>query len=246
MLRLASQRSKGKLLEYQSTQDAGLILHPVVLIGGLQQWLKGDSLGTVNGASISSWQDFSGNSRHASSPGGSQPTVLANAQNGLSCSRYNGSSYFNLGNYLTGFTAGQVFIVVRASQDPNQSGTDGLWHIGNSASDSTRWSFTDGVIYDTFGTSSRKTTVNPSPSLTVFNIYSVMSKAGQWTSWLNNTQLYNTTSNAVSWPTTPRIGQGVGFSWSGDIAEFLLYNKELSTADRGVVHNYLKSKWGTP
>ncbi|MHB9130016.1 MAG: LamG-like jellyroll fold domain-containing protein [Armatimonadota bacterium] len=52
----------------------------IVPIGSLA-WLSGDSV-TLNGATVSSWDDTSGNKLNATGTGNSQPTLVSKAQNG--------------------------------------------------------------------------------------------------------------------------------------------------------------------
>ena len=104
--------------------------------------------------------------------------------------------------------------------------------------------FTDGVIYDTFGSTVRKTVGNPTPSLASWRIYSVYSAAGDWQSYLDSTSLFSTGTNTVSFSATPSFGSNGGELWTGDVAAVVFYDHKLSGTVRGNVWTYLQNKYG--
>lgn len=212
-------------------------------------WLAADAIaGVSDGGNITTWADASGNSNNGTATGllGVRPTYQANIINGKPVVRFYGSSqtYFTFPNFASGFTAGEVFIVVKTTSDPGAS-NGGLWHFSSDAGN-THYCYADGMIYDNFGTDSRKNTVNPTPSLASWNIYNVSSGAGNWTSRLNGTVIYVTGSNTVAFGTSPKLGESVGggTDLTGDVAEFILYNSVLDTTTRASVVSYLQGKYG--
>ena len=97
--------------------------------------------------------------------------------------------------------------VVRLAQDPPWDGdTSGHPFVTNDAANS-HYPFSDGIIYDTFGTTVRKTVGDPAPALTNAHIYIAISAASDWRSYLNGTLLFSTATNAVSFDVIPRIGE---------------------------------------
>jgi hypothetical protein len=220
-------------------------------ISGLVAWFKADAIsGKNDGDAISSWTDSSGNTNHAVQATGSlQPLYKTAIQNGKPVVRFDGTDdYVQFGD-ASALTAGTGFIVAKANADPAAASTNaGLWHLGTHAATPTFYPFTDSNVYDAFGTDSRKSTGNPTPTLAAFNVYTVSSAAGAWTSWFNGTQHFTTATNTVSFPTDPKLGRGIaaGVALLGDIGEFLLYNSALSAGNRQAVEAYLKAKWATP
>ena len=211
-------------------------------------WLKAD-LGTgqtVDGASVTTWSDQSGNSNNATGSG-TPPVYKTNVQNGLPVVRGSGLGPFFTLPSLASLTVATVVIVVRSIDNGVSTNKDGLWAIGTSANE-TLFPYVTNTIYDDFGTNSRKTTVSPPTSLGVFNVYEVQTAAGAWTSWLNGTQLYTTASNTVAFSATPLLfkANSTGNTFDGDLGELLLYPTALSTANRQAVEAYLKAKWATP
>lgn len=214
-------------------------------ISGLELWLKADAITGLNDADpVATWPDSSGKGRDATqSVAGNKPIYKVNIQNGKPVVRFNGSSNFmNLPDFLTGFSAGEICLVIKLNNDPPTAGSGGLWEFGSDTLAS-HYCFTDGTIYDAFGTNARKTTVNPTPTLAAWRLYNVSSASAAWTSRLDTTQLFTTATNTVAWTTAPKFGGSGTFFTDGDIAEIVLYSSVLGSADRTSLQNYLRDKY---
>ena len=217
-------------------------------VSGLELWLKADGItGLANADPIATWPDSSGNSRDATqATSGMRPTYRTNVVNGKPIVRFDGSDdYFALPNFLTGFTAGEIFCVLKIDADPPATGGAtgiGIW--GSGIQSHLPW--TDGIIYDSFGSTARKTTVDPTPALTSWRLYNVTSKSGEWTSRLDGVQLYTTATNTVGWSSAPILGysQAALYYLDGDLAELLLFSRELTSGERANVQSYVASKYG--
>ena len=202
----------------------------------------------LNGGTVASWLDISGNGRHwtqGSAP--LQPTWVAsaiNGQPGLSFSAAATQELVGPDLFALGLTAAETFIVFQLNADPPATGAKcGLWRTESAASVAVV-PFTDGVIYDGFGSTVRKTTVNPTPSLASPRIYSVITTSSEWTSSLDGVQIFTTATNAVGWNTATRIGSSVTNWFDGIMCEWLVYPAKLSTADRAKTIAYLKARYG--
>lgn len=218
---------------------------------------------TADGAALAQWNDRSGNARHAlQATGANQPTYRSTAAvvplaNARPVVQFNGtSSFMNVPDFLTSFTAGTAFVVFRVTTDPpattNNSSAAGapLGRWGDST-DANHQPFSDGNIYDSFGTTARLNTGNPATALTAFHIYSVMSAASDWRSYINGTLFFSTATNTVGWRTAPTLGRvsnaGQGDYWlDGSIAEVVFYGRLLNATERGQVETYLRDKYATP
>jgi hypothetical protein len=156
--------------------------------------------------------------------------------------------YFDVPNFMTGFTAGEVFVVTKINNNPPASAVQsGLDKTGSTAN-IPLYPQTSGVVADSFGTDTRKNSAgNPEPDslLTNFHIYNRISASGEWTSNLNGTQLFTTATNTVAWNTAPRIGGDTtaGSYLDGIMCAWILYSRKLSTAERSNVKNYLATKY---
>lgn len=222
-------------------------------VSGAHVWLKADAItGLADGAAVSTWADSTGAGRNATQTfADEQPTYRTGVTNGKPVVRFDGANdYLKFANVFTGLTAAEVFIVVKIVLDPPTDGLrSGLWDLG-STSDATHYPWTDGTIYDEFGTSARKSTVNPTPALTSWRVYNVSSGSGVWANTLDNVDLLVTDINTVGWATTPLLGVSADANFfyrlDGDIAEFLVYNRTLTAAERKTVHDELRAKWIAP
>lgn len=204
----------------------------------------------TDGDAIATWTDKSGQGNDLTQSSGSlKPLFKQGAVGGRPALLFDGvDDFLTVPNFLSAFTAGEVFLVFkRTIETPPSSAKSGLWEFGTS-SNATNFPFTNGIIYDDWGTNTRKTTVDPSPALASPNIYNVISASGEWTSNLNGTQIYTTASNTVGFTTTPSIGRsqvtGLDIFYDGYIAELLIFNAKLGTTDRDYVKNQLGGIYG--
>ena len=71
----------------------------------------------ANGAAVTSWQDISGNARHAVGSGATTPVLVTNAINGKAALRFDGvDDYLTLPSGFQDFTAGMsLYVVMRPS-----------------------------------------------------------------------------------------------------------------------------------
>jgi hypothetical protein len=196
------------------------------------------------------WPDISGNGRNATQgTAGNQPAIISGGLNGRQVRRFNGStSRLEIGQFLSG--AATAFYVCKRVTDPAVSvGTTGpvLGDWGTAAgSFGNHFPWTDGVIYDHFGTAARKTCGNPTVSLTSWRLISQLTAASDWRFYIDGSLFFSTDANNVAWRAGPKIGVSYNYSYYyyGDIAEILIFPTALSPADRLAVERYLGAKWG--
>lgn len=195
-------------------------------------------------------EDKSGNGRHwTQATAGSRLLWQPGVVNGHAVARADGVDDHWTGPDLSTLTAGEVFIVVKLDADPPAADAQtGFWDIGSDTNLADAIPFTDGVLYDSFGSTARKTTVNPTPSLaTAFRLYNVVSVSGEWTSFLDGTQLFTTATNTVGFTTTTLLGRSAGGAVNsfldGDIAEFILFPRKLSAGEKTQMKAYFASRY---
>jgi hypothetical protein len=220
---------------------------------GLILWAEADNVTASDGDQLSQWDDDSGNNYHFKQATQIlRPHYLVNQINGLPAIRFYGTNhYFNVSNVLNGLslTAAEVFIITKTVADPAASAaTMGLWSISGTDED-TGYTFTDGVIYDGFGSSARKTTGNPTLSLTSWRLYNVQTAANAWTNRIDGEVHYGTGVNTVDFDQTTHLHLGV--SWSdntymmdGWIALIAVYDHVLSESARDNFEDYTVRKYG--
>jgi alpha-tubulin suppressor-like RCC1 family protein len=218
---------------------------------GLQLWLRGDA-GITSDANnaVSQWADGSGNSFDAfqNSPGYA-PLVVPGAANGKPVLRFDGvNKLLELPNFMSGKSAGEMFVVMRASAtQPDWPGFMTIGTGGEPWSGGSAYPSQSGTITDDFGSSTQHGTAKPIQDLTQFHIYDAVSTANEWTDRINGLLHYSTALNTVSFNNSPKLGYGYGAVTSGffagDFAEILIFDHALSVADRKSVEAYLSSKY---
>lgn len=212
----------------------------------LKLWLRADTISASDSDALASWSDESGQSNDATQgTGGNQPIYHTNRINSLPTVTFNGTSqYFSLPDFASAFTQGEVFIVAKVASDPPsiQSKT-GLWSFGT-ATNNTHYPWTDGVIYDTWGSTTRHTVGNQFQPLTTQRLYNVSTAAGSWIARVDGVQVLSDGSNTVGFPTAPTLGKSLqSFYLNGEIGEIAIYSAPLSSDDRASVVSCLMTKW---
>jgi hypothetical protein len=212
-------------------------------ISDLQLWLHPRSFALSGGDPISTWADSSGNGRNATSSGTNRPTYRASGgSNNQPYAEFDGTTdQLDLPDFLTSYTAGHIFIVVKVANDPPSSNVGpavGEWsYLGGNQS---HYPYSDGVIYDNWATSVRKTVGNPTPSLASWRVYEILSKSGNWTAWLDGTQIFNTGTNTVQFGTTPKIAVNSGLSrMEGNMHEIIFFSRDINSTEIATVKTYL-------
>jgi hypothetical protein len=214
-------------------------------LNGLNLWLIGDGAWE---SPLGYWQDYSGNNNNAfQNTTADQPTVVANALHGHSVVRFSGSSQFlTLPNVLNGATAGEMFVVTRTQSPVPTSGIALLQFGANSRTYGAIYPWTDGKIYDDFGSSAQQVVGNVAQPLNQAHIYNVTAQAGSWIARINGLEQYSNATNTVSFSSAPVLGTRLleDIFYKGDIAEVMVYNRALSVEERIAVEYYLGGKYG--
>ena len=139
-------------------------------------WLDASDAASItsSGGAVSQWSDKSGNAHHATqSVAASKPTTGANTQNGLNVLTFDGvDDYLTITNFMSAWTAGELLAVIKVDADPPATATPtGIYLFnepGSAAASHHPW--TDGNIYDRFGSTARKSAGNPTPSLASWHL----------------------------------------------------------------------------
>lgn len=203
--------------------------------------------GYNDGDSPTTWVDHTGNGYDGTVSG---PTYRTNVVNGLPVLRSLGGTQqvtFPSG-MVSGLTEAEIFLIVKVvDETPTAIDPNGLWEFGSDTL-SDHFPFTDDVIYDGFGSTARKTTVDPTPTLETFVIYNVTSTSSEWTNRLDGTQLYTTGTNTVGWTSTPRLMRNTAgassYSCKGDYAEMVLFATARTASQRSDIFDYFSAKYG--
>jgi len=222
-------------------------------VSSLWAWYRAD-LVTQSGNAISQWDDKSGNARHMTQGTANlKPTwdPLSSSFSGLDCVRFicDGVTNFDFLSMpdMSALTASEVWMIAKLVADPpSTQPKGGLWKIGNPAAGSCLYpNQGDSNIYDSYGSTTRKNTGDPTPSLASMHSYSVITTSSEWTNTVNGTQLFTTATNTTSFQASPVFGgNGVDTGMDGRVGEILIFSAKLSTADRTALKAYLSVRYG--
>lgn len=220
-------------------------------IPNLYVWLDGavgtfsDDAGTAPSTEsgvVALWEDQSGNGNDAFQTSNSKRPLLMGGQLVLDGS----DDHIELADIFDGeLTAGEFFIVFQIDTDPpGAAAQTGAWRFGGVGL-SSHHPFTDGNIYDGWGSTDRQTVGNSAADLTLLHWYNVSTAAGAWTARINGTQEFTTSESGVAWSATPRVGESFSDSYhmAGAINEIIIYSRVLTSEERNDIGDYLTDKY---
>ena len=229
----------------------------------------------TGGSNIRYWADKS-NSNLVLTGGGltltNEPTFVSSGLNGLSVVRFDGGDYMN-GNFTTSYTEFTIFFVMNANTNSppsyqrlisiNNGTNTNTFHFDINDPDGsnfarTLWTYwnSGGSPYLILPLTSPNTTsdfIQGSPVLITFS----HTNAGSGTNSIYVNGRYRTDQSSAGTQTIT-IG-GSGFSlylgaystapngpYKGDIAEVIIYSRQLSSTEQRQVERYLTNKWRIP
>jgi hypothetical protein len=162
-----------------------------------------------NDDAIGTWTSRTGINDATQVTAASKPTYKVNMSGGQPALYFDGND--NMGfasSIISGTPDGFATFIYKVDNDPPAAeATTGpvLGGFGPTFFNN-HWPWVDGVIYDGFGSNSRKTLGNPTPSLASFRIISQHSAASDFVTNIDGSQFYSTSTNTVGWSNTQKIG----------------------------------------
>lgn len=172
--------------------------------------------------------DYSGNNHSGISNGTARPTYKTNIVNGYPVARFAGTHWFDFGGYYS-FNLATYFIVWSRT---NAANSDAVFLV-------------DGATYSYLQYGSNWHYKNGGPIVVAMAAGSFKLKCAKYdnanvTLYTNGAQDSSPASNTdCYW----RYMGCPGFSLNGDIAEVIVFNTNLSDADRQYVENYINAKY---
>lgn len=229
-------------------------------ISGLVTWLKADALAQADGTAVASWTDSSMSANHfIQATGAKQPTFKTAIVGGRPVVRFDGvddglasaaSVDLSASTGLTVFvvmsaTSGSDRAIAEMSTDTN--GQTDSWILHRAASDKVG-SYHKGVAPSVFESTRTLTTT---PRIAVATMDRTLSSA-ESTVWVDGdsagSRFLDGDITGTFGNRTVYMGARAGTSLflAGDVAEFGIYNRALSTGERTTLQNYLSAKYGIP
>jgi len=212
---------------------------------GLAVWLKADE--GVTGAPITNWQNNIAAGTDDPIIVGT-PDFTAESINFNPAASFEGVStleYINFGNIVNGWTAGQAFMVgMQDSENVVNGNETGHWRIGGNSNSHVTW--TNELIYESFGNSSRINAITTPYSTHIPHLYSAShSDTDQANLYWNGENIHSSVratrfANEPVWLARNRGGG----RYQGDIPEFILFDTALSAPEQQRVDSYLALKYG--
>ena len=210
-------------------------------------WLDASDATTVtlNGSTVSQWNDKSGNSRNVSQgTAANQPAYSAGVLNGNPAITFDGSN-----DYLSGNLPDSVFpsniTLIHVFVPLSTASTKGMLQIASALGSTNPWLLQqqDSTSYKHYvnsGYQITETIAQNSPYISVLT-YS----GSQWISWLNGTQgAAYTGARGSTTGTSLYLGNGYNGYWNGRFGEVIATTSSLATEDRQKLEGYLAWKWG--
>jgi hypothetical protein len=212
---------------------------------GLSLWLDADDASTItlNGSTVSQWNDKSGNARNASqATAANQPTRTLNGLGGRTVLTFDGvNDFLNATLTLTNFSVGIVGTLTVNTAiiyyplgfgTPLSGGSNGV-SVGGT-------NFTQRAALN------GATSLLTNETVTLNSPYLITAHAqtgNRLISFNGQTPATDTNSQSIS---AVRIGQRSDNFWpyAGPIGEIVITNTALSTTDRQRLEGYLAWKWG--
>lgn len=220
-------------------------------IAGCAYWFDANQItGVLNNNPLPTMTDFSGFNRHftqaTSSFRGTYKTSRINGKPAITFDHLQSQRYAGP-NFMTGFTQGELFIVIKSGFDPAPDGiSTGYGKFGSNGL-SVHYPYFTGVApatdaYDNFGSTSRFNFSTTIP-YNEWHIYDIVSDNGAWIVYLDGELIYYSVSNTVGFTSSPLIGGSNGSFFSGEIAEVIIYNQLVFGQDYDNLYNYFNTKY---
>jgi hypothetical protein len=189
------------------------------------------------------------NSNHWTGSGSTRPLFKTNVLNGEPVLRFDGSDDFLqlATDILSGKSGGCVMVVLKVDNDPpGDVAQSGLWNMDGDTLNVVHYPWTNGQIYEAWGSTARKSTGVNTGDLDSWHLYAVASQNSEFRVYIDGVDVYNTSSNTFSSFThgviaLGRSGSGSGGEvyFDGDIAALIVLDDFPTDNDRNTIADYL-------
>lgn len=208
---------------------------------GLAAWWQATDLSGSDLATVTSWPDHTASIAFDSIGAGA---VLRTGLTGVAGGKAvepNGGALTIAASVMSGWTAATAVIVAKAGGSSGQELVGPWWMGGN---DTMYWPYIDNNIYDGAFTSTRfqsSSSVSSNHPGAAYRRYAVThaGNSSAWNMYYNGAVIKTNASTGFTIPASPRI---TGSGFSGRVAELILYNQALSSADIASLDTWLANR----
>jgi alpha-tubulin suppressor-like RCC1 family protein/chitodextrinase len=221
-----------------------LLNAPELPADGLRIWLR-STIGPRGPGPVTGWLDQSGQFNDAVQLNNPEcPEQVENAVNGFPVIRFNGNQRLDLPAAMAGATAGEIIAVLKVVPKPDFV-WNYAWRFGAVYSSGYYSSSYYGLLhFENFGLNEASNTSHPASSLaTAYHFEGASIGAGVQAGRINGALDWQRTGASFGFTTTPNLGAN---SFTGDMAEVIVYDRVLSQAERDAVYTYLTAKYTPP
>lgn len=213
-------------------------------IAGLARWFDMSDPVATTGPLIT---DKSGNGNNGTQANPANYPTFSTI-NGRRCSRHVAGVGQWWGGSAMALTAAQMYLVAQMDSDA-PGGVQTPWREGSSVVGLVLYTFSDGNVYDQWGSTTRRLTGNPPTSIAMPHLYGVVTTGTEWTNSFNGTQLFTDAVNTVGFnPFTLGAGAATNVAptnfCDARLGEQLVYSRKLDAGENVAVKQYLAAKWG--
>lgn len=226
--------------------------NPAQLGASLALWLDADDASTItlNGSTVSQWDDKSGNENHvAQATASAQPLYTISSINGKPVVQWTTGYHGLFTSTQFSFQDFDVFVAYR-----NISGSDQFERLVDHSYDDGFWLGRDSIVANSWRSGVRQSTPPYGIAIPLTDgIWHIIEtqRSGTTHNLVGDGGAVSNTQTVVSTATqTNAIGIGAQFFLTaqnlinGEIGEVLILSKALSTNDRQRLEGYLAWKWG--
>ena len=223
-------------------------------ISGCKLWLDADDATTITESTgaIDQWDDKSGEGNHLTSLTTKRPTYVASSMNGKAVVLFDGvDDYMQRTTFVGGALAqpNMIFIVIKESAEGRAISGDYVYD-GGAATGRHLFVLRTATQKDYQVGHAAAAVLASGLTFSEDHQFTILHNGSSSEIWKDSTNLSASgdggTANLDGFTlgdhytlTDPSSTGNLG----GEIAEVLIYNSSLSTADRGAVESYLQSKW---
>lgn len=246
----------------------GQAFRPPIDLSGCVLWLDAadrNRMTIFSGSNVSQWSDKSGSNNHATqSTLSNQPVFVENVRNGLPVMRFSGLGGVNrtdtrfLENTGMSFPAPPytVFAVAQAVSNAASSAhgynyifkpsraTDWYFMLGSLSNSFTAFAGTSTIWRDTAGLTGGTQPTSNWSVLTVVNLGTTLGLIPYISGNARGAKNGGLSGAAAGYTVGDAPLGFRGQNWNGDIAEIIVFNRDMSYTDRYLIEGYLAWKWG--